>query len=640
MSRFAGNLQCEICGERHSVGEWPVHGDRIPFCFEERPGNFSVSFKCPKSGSVRYIVWDKDPGPIQAFPPANATADTLAHRFPAVSTSNGRSISASVEGKASREPQSKCPSCRSSLDEQAVICIQCGYDLRTGNTVKSSPVRKKRRRPDSSERSPLEPLAKHVARMSWSLAAFSLLFLICGPALFYGAALSTAMIRASHGKTDFFPLALTGIVLFAVAPLLALGQLTHSLKFVAMEPLRALAGMLVSVVLICAAAAGWYFGPMKGSNEDLRARIARFWTPQADASQWHNDFESLLSNIPPVEAHLTEADLRNGKVTDLFGQLQDGAEVTFTTVRVSYSDSEGPEISPGSTVRNGVPVLVVIREEDHPEWASIPAGTTVRYRGNLELRSSFISGNGSVRPVRSVIIHVNEILEPASTFPTDPARVAAFRAIAECRKVVENLRPDEASDLAATWHILLGKPEGPASGSKCLPAVIESRIAPADLNSESAAKLDEGSLELRSGKWTDANNLRLAAALNLAIRLEPSQHPVLENAVIAVIFAPDEPAAPVTSIEDADKQLKQILSGLGRTPHAFSEPLLLELLKTLPSESALTILKSMAAGSRELRELALRHGTEWAQSAFQDTGSPNNDRLRNAWQGLQTSLKD
>jgi len=65
MSKFAGNLKCEICSQPHPATEWPVNGDRVPFYFEREPGRYSVEVWCPKFDRPWYVVWDDDPGTMR-----------------------------------------------------------------------------------------------------------------------------------------------------------------------------------------------------------------------------------------------------------------------------------------------------------------------------------------------------------------------------------------------------------------------------------------------------------------------------------------------------------------------------------------------------------------------------------------------
>ena len=534
----------------------------------------------------------------------------------------------------------KCPFCRSGLDQNAVICIQCGYDLRTQRPVQQSSVRKKKRRNAPQKRNPLEPLAKHSPGMSWSKALISLGMLLSGPLLFYCAALSTGAIRSAGGQTDLLPVAIIGIILFLLAPIFALAQCVHSLKFLVREPLAAISGVLTSLMLILLAATGWYLGPMKGKPQELRERVTHFFSREPDKTHWQSDFDALLANIPLAESHLTVTDIRNGRsYTNLFGHLQDGAEVTYITTLTSFSDIEGAEIFPGSTIQNGTPVVVVIREKDQAAWSAISPGTTVRYRGQLELKADFISKNGIVRPARLVIVHVKEILEPVPTLPPDAARTAAFRAIADCRETVSQGRANPDSDRPSNWHILLGKAEGPAAGSKCLQSVIEPRITPPAPDLDSTNNLVEQVIENRAKKWTDANNLRLAAALNLAVDLEESHRTVLQDAVINLVCSKPKERGPITSAEDADRQFKEVLSGLGRTPQPFSDALLGELLKALPPESSLAILSAASENSPHLNRLLLELGEDWAESALHAATESEANPVLDRWHILRDRLR-
>lgn len=131
----------------------------------------------------------------------------------------------------------KCHFCRSVLNQNAVISIQCGYDLRTKRPVKPSSVWKTRSTAPQ-KRNAIEPLAKYFRQISWSKAKFSLAMLPTEPLLFYGAALSTSMIRSAGGQTNFLPVAIIGIPLFLLSPVFALAHFVHSLKFFTLQLFR------------------------------------------------------------------------------------------------------------------------------------------------------------------------------------------------------------------------------------------------------------------------------------------------------------------------------------------------------------------------------------------------------------------
>ena len=65
VSEFAENLNCYNCGKTHSVKSWPLHGDLVPFYYQETPGNFTLPVVCPHCDHKWYVVWDDNPGPIK-----------------------------------------------------------------------------------------------------------------------------------------------------------------------------------------------------------------------------------------------------------------------------------------------------------------------------------------------------------------------------------------------------------------------------------------------------------------------------------------------------------------------------------------------------------------------------------------------
>lgn len=169
--------------------------------------------------------------------------------------------------------------------------------------------------------------------------------------------------------------------------------------------------------------------------------------------------------------------------------------------------------------------------------------------------------------------------------------------------------------------------------------MIDPRITPPVPDSDFAKNLTESGIENRSSQWTDANNLRLAAALNLAAGLEENHRSILQNAVISLLCSKPKERGPITSAEDADKQFKEILSGLGRTPEPFSNTLLGELLKALPPESSLAILSEVSENSPHLNRTLLQLGEDWAESALHSANESESDPVQDSWHGLRDRLR-
>ena len=64
ISQFAGDLRCQHCGKSQKADRWPLHGDHVPFYYQDEPGNHTLELTCPHCNKEWYVVWDDDPGPI------------------------------------------------------------------------------------------------------------------------------------------------------------------------------------------------------------------------------------------------------------------------------------------------------------------------------------------------------------------------------------------------------------------------------------------------------------------------------------------------------------------------------------------------------------------------------------------------
>jgi hypothetical protein len=67
ISTFAGRLHCQHCGAEISSAIWPVNGDGVPFYYEDKSSKFYVALDCNSCGGVSYVVWDRNPGPIESL---------------------------------------------------------------------------------------------------------------------------------------------------------------------------------------------------------------------------------------------------------------------------------------------------------------------------------------------------------------------------------------------------------------------------------------------------------------------------------------------------------------------------------------------------------------------------------------------
>lgn len=65
ISLLADDLHCYHCHQPNSSDRWPLHGDHVALYFQGEPGRYSLDMNCPHCGKKCYIVWDRDPGPIE-----------------------------------------------------------------------------------------------------------------------------------------------------------------------------------------------------------------------------------------------------------------------------------------------------------------------------------------------------------------------------------------------------------------------------------------------------------------------------------------------------------------------------------------------------------------------------------------------
>ena len=65
ISLLANDLHCRHCNKPNSSDRWPLQGDRVGFVFKEEPGQYSLEVYCPHCQKNWYVVWDRDPGPIE-----------------------------------------------------------------------------------------------------------------------------------------------------------------------------------------------------------------------------------------------------------------------------------------------------------------------------------------------------------------------------------------------------------------------------------------------------------------------------------------------------------------------------------------------------------------------------------------------
>jgi len=91
--------------------------------------------------------------PITAMPFLDDDGNEEGSRSPAARTARGVKrndahkqaeslVVESVQEEPKREPSKPCPSCNGQIQESAVFCVQCGFDLRTGE--KKPPLKKRK----------------------------------------------------------------------------------------------------------------------------------------------------------------------------------------------------------------------------------------------------------------------------------------------------------------------------------------------------------------------------------------------------------------------------------------------------------------------------------------------------------------
>lgn len=65
ISLLANDLHCRHCNTPNSSDRWPLHGDQVGFVFKDEAGPHSLEILCPSCKKTWYVVWDRDPGPIE-----------------------------------------------------------------------------------------------------------------------------------------------------------------------------------------------------------------------------------------------------------------------------------------------------------------------------------------------------------------------------------------------------------------------------------------------------------------------------------------------------------------------------------------------------------------------------------------------
>ena len=66
-SEIALKLICEYCGKKHSTNQWPVNGDNTALYFQKEKGLYYLPVICPNCKKEWYVVWEENPGLIQAL---------------------------------------------------------------------------------------------------------------------------------------------------------------------------------------------------------------------------------------------------------------------------------------------------------------------------------------------------------------------------------------------------------------------------------------------------------------------------------------------------------------------------------------------------------------------------------------------
>jgi hypothetical protein len=344
--------------------------------------------------------------------------------------------------------------------------------------------------------------------------------------------------------------------------------------------------------------AGIYFLANKDRGGNAAGGGAGFPNPlqlltrpaKVDPANWRTDLNALVENIGP-EPSLTRQQIRNGhhfSERDLYGAIVGGETVTYRTTIRGYKELTGPQLEPGTTFQNNVAIVVVVPVGKHAQWAALPVGSEVTYRGVAITRDPSLvrMENGIARPIRQVIIEVQEIVEPQPPAP-DPARVAAAAIINSGRTVIGNNHAPDQVDRVSAWHLFLGKAEGPAANSPCHPGMM------AAWTSES----------------TEATDLRLAGALMVVDSIQQESRESFQRAFIDIIA-----------------QQK-----------AFKLSLVQAILKSASNELALPIFEELMKGDRQLAMTSATLADKWNDEGRLLHGEPSEmDEAR--WQQLQRQI--
>ncbi len=140
--------------------------------------------KCPQCGGVLTIPKPR-PGPKAARQATEPPGDYAVAPPPAGETGSSTAGTAGGTGRAP-DTEPKCPSCGASLKAGDVLCVQCGYDLRSGKKLEISG-------PDDREADPTASDAvSHAARSVGSYllgCILSLVGMLIGAVVWYVVAL-------------------------------------------------------------------------------------------------------------------------------------------------------------------------------------------------------------------------------------------------------------------------------------------------------------------------------------------------------------------------------------------------------------------------------------------------------------------